>query len=307
MTQPHPEKGEPDDLRAAIEQGRPLRTDRGYRVLIGDEKLDFQPLVLHDPKPLARQLAEAKGARIAEDYVVAAILTNGDIETLRPDEPYDLRARGAEKFLVVRSDRTFRFMIDNADLEWPLPVISGLVVKSLAKLPDGYDLYQEVRGGKGHDIKIDDCILINLDDPGLERFISIEAETTEGLASLPEADEAYLTQQGIEFDVVGDRAGAGVILKGFPLADGVFDQSHVDLLIMLPLGYPDACPDMFYVLPWVRSLKTGQYPHAADVSHQFANQTWQRWSRHSQIWRPGVDGIHTMVARARSAFEKCAK
>lgn len=306
MTDPHPKKDEPDDLRAAIYQGRPLRTDCGYNVLIGDEKLDFQTVILRDPKPLARQIAEAKGVRIVEDYFVAAILTNGDIETLRPDEPYDLRERGAEKVIVVRSDRSFRLMIDNADLEWPLPLISGFVVKSLAKLPDGYDLYQEVRGGKGHDIKIEDCALINLDDLGLERFISIEAETTEGLASMPEADQAYLTQQGIEFEVVGDRSGAGVILKGFQLPEGVFDQTHVDLLIMLPPGYPDACPDMFYVLPWIKALKTGRYPHAADVSHQFAGQTWQRWSRHSQIWRPGVDGIQTMVARARNAFKKCA-
>lgn len=305
MTHPAPGE-EPDDLSAAIREGRPLRPDRGYRLLIGDEKLSFKTVTLTDPLPLSRQIAEAIGARPAEEHVVIAMLPDGDLEDLRPDEPYDLRGRGAEKVLVVRSDRTFRLMVDTADLEWPKPLISGRVLKTLAKLPEGYDLYQEVRGGKGHDKLIEDCDLINLDDPGLERFISIEAETTEGRAQLPSHDDAYLTAEGLDHEVIIEGGRTGVVLKDYPLPEGVFDQTSVDLLILLPTGYPDACPDMFFVSPWIKVARTGRYAHAADRPHQFGGVNWQRWSRHSQKWRPGIDGLHTMIARARVAFDKCA-
>ncbi|NQY97499.1 MAG: multiubiquitin domain-containing protein [Henriciella sp.] len=296
----------PDDLLEAVRQDRPLDTTHGFRVRIADKDLNFKTVVLNDPLPLGRQLAEAAGARVAEDYSVAAILKNGDIETIRPDEPYDLRGRGAEQVIVVPSATSYRFMIDNADLEWPLGVITGAVVKALAKLPAGYDLYQEVRGGQGHDRLIEDCTLINLDDPGLERFISIEAETVEGLAKLPSKDETYLHDQGLTFEVVQTGRGMGVILKDFLLPEGVFDQANADVMILLPNGYPDACPDMFYVSPWIKVVHTGQYARAANVSFQFGGRDWQRWSRHNQAWRPGIDGLHTMIARARTAFQKCA-
>lgn len=305
MTHPLP-GDEPDDLSASIREGRPLHPGHSFRVRIGDENLSFKTIVLNDPLPLGRQFPEAIGARPAEDYVVIAMLQNGDFEDLRPDEPYDLRGRGAEQILVVRSDRTFRLMVDTADLEWPKPIISGHVLKSLAKLPEGYDLYQEVRGGKGHDRLIEDCDLVNLDDPGLERFISVEAETTEGRAQLPSQDDAYLLAEGLEHEIISEGGQTGVVLKAFPLPDGVFDQACVDLLILLPGGYPDACPDMFFVSPWIKVARTGRYAHAADQPHQFGGVNWQRWSRHSRKWRPGIDGLHTMIARARAAFEKCA-
>jgi hypothetical protein len=31
---------------------------------------------------------------------------------------------------------------------------------------------------------------------------------------------------------------------------------------------------------------------------------WQRWSRHNNSWRPGVDGLHTMIKRIEHALAK---
>jgi hypothetical protein len=97
-----------------------------------------------------------------------------------------------------------------------------------------------------------------------------------------------------------------VILRNIALPPGKFDQPLVDVLILLPPGYPDSCPDMFYLLPWVKLVATGSYPRAADQAVSFGGQSWQRWSRHSQEWRPGIDGIHTMMARMRLAVEVAA-
>ena len=60
---------------------------------------------------------------------------------------------------------------------------------------------------------------------------------------------------------------------------------------------------MFFTLPWLRLTEAGRYPTRADVPHMFGGKQWQRWSRHSGAWRPGVDGLHTMITRARHAIE----
>jgi hypothetical protein len=123
---------------------------------------------------------------------------------------------------------------------------------------------------------------------------------------LPDDDREYLTTKEIPFEEVEDGGKKGVILKARPLPGGRFDAASADILIILPGGYPDAAPDMFYLLPWVKLAKGGQYPKKADQAVKFAGKSWQRWSRHNREWRPGVDGIWTMLKRIEDALGKAA-
>ncbi|MBU2607631.1 MAG: multiubiquitin domain-containing protein [Alphaproteobacteria bacterium] len=291
-----------DDLAEAVREGRPLRPGAPFRVLIGDTSLDFEPAVLRDPKPLGRQFVSLVDGQPVDEYLVIAILPNGDFEDIRLDETYDLRGRGAEKVLVVRSDRTFRFKIDEKDLEWPQPCISGFVLKKLAGLAPNYNLWLDVPGG--HDRKIGDCDIIHLDAPGIERFISLIDQTTEGLAALPSADRAFLDGHGMNYELLSSNGQAGVIIHAFQLPDGKFDHANADLLILLPSGYPDCSPDMFYVSPHLTLTPSGRAPKATNVRFSFAGRTWQRWSRHNEAWRPGIDGLRTMLARVQTALNE---
>ena len=121
---------------------------------------------------------------------------------------------------------------------------------------------------------------------------------------LPEADLEYLDSKGIVFQEVEHNGTKGVILKDRPLPQGRFDTIKVDVLILLPNGYPDLAPDMFYLLPWVKLTASKTYPSKADHPLEFGGQKWQRWSRHNPDWRPGVDGLRTMIKRVEDAFEK---
>lgn len=123
---------------------------------------------------------------------------------------------------------------------------------------------------------------------------------------LPAEDREYLTAKGIPFEEVEDGGKKGVILNARPLPDGRFDTSAADILVILPGGYPDVAPDMFHLLPWVKLAKGGQFPKAANKAVSFAGKSWQRWSRHNSEWRPGVDGIWTMLKRIEDALEKAA-
>ncbi|MBP0447264.1 multiubiquitin domain-containing protein [Roseomonas sp. SSH11] len=271
-----------------------------FNIKVADETLNYRPATLTDPMPLGRQILQVTGATPVEEFSLFAILPSGDFEDLRLDEPFDLRGRGAEHFVYFRTDRDFKFTIDNKQLVWGKPIISGAVLRGLANFQPGYDLYLEVRGGQ--DIKVENRDIIDLNKPGIERFITVIAATTEGLTALPTADRTFLEGNGIAYEIVHDGVMAGVVLKAFPLPQGMFDYETADILIQLPAGYPDACPDMFFASPRLR-FQDGRMPMNTEVDQVFAGRTWQRWSRHSQEWRAGVDGLRTMVARVRRALE----
>jgi hypothetical protein len=291
-----------EDVGAAIRENRGLRPADLYRIVVLDDQLNERHLDLSDPVPTARQILQTAAVRPVEDYSVYAILPSGDFEDLRLDETYDLRGRGAERFVIFQTDRAFKFTIDDRQLEWGKPNISGRVLKSLADVPtDTYDLYLEVRGG-GQDVLIRDADLIDLSKPGIERFITLIRDTTEGLGVMPEADQRYLGSHGIAAEMVSDGPHAGVVLKQMLVPAGKFNHPTADVLVILPPGYPDVAPDMFFCDPWLTLASAGRYPTCADQPHAFLGRNWQRWSRHNPSWRPGIDGLHTMIKRIEHAL-----
>lgn len=272
--------------------------DPRFPVLIADEGLNFKKHVFDDPKVLGRQLIEAAGGHPVDEHVAIVILPNGDFEDIRLDESYDLRGRGAEKVLVARTDRVFKFKIDDKDLEWPRECISGFVLRKLADLPANYNLWQEIPGQQ--DRKIADSDVFNLDAKGVERFISLIDQTTEG-DTLPSFDQTFLADHGYQFEVVQEAGKTGIILKSLVLPEGKFNVETTDILVLLPTGYPDCAPDMFYASPHL-TLASGQVPKACSAQLSHAGRVWQRWSRHNNAWRPGADGLRTMVARIKTAL-----
>lgn len=277
-----------------------------FQILIGDAELNFRQIEIPDPIVTGRQILEAAGARPVDEHLAIAVLQDGALETLREEELFDLRAKGAEKVLVFRTDRSYRFKVDDREREYGTNVVSGRTLKILAGVdPATHDVYQEIRGGE--DLLIRNADLVDLAKPGVEKFFTAIAQTTEGLSIfLPPRDVEYLAGRGISYEDGSQPGQAGLVLKGIPVPDGKFDAAAVDILILLPPGYPDCPPDMFYCMPWLKLRSAGQYPRAADQPHPFRGESWQRWSRHNNAWRPGVDGIHTMVKRIELALAEAA-
>lgn len=169
----------PEDLAACAHEGRRPRDHGPYLLEIGDDRLHYRPVVIADPVPTGRQLLDTAGAHPASEYLVFQVLRSGLLEELRPDETTDLRERGIEKFLVFRSDRSFRFELDGRWFEWGGTVISGLTLKTFAGVdPATYGVWLEVRGAE--DRPIDDAEFVDLSTPGVERFFTGIVKTTEG-------------------------------------------------------------------------------------------------------------------------------
>ena len=125
------------------------------------------------------------------------------------------------------------------------------------------------------------------------------------MSFLPALDTEYLVAKGIPYEEIETSGHRALIFKGFRTPIGRYDASTVDVLVLLPPSYNDAGPDMFYTLPWLRLIPEKRYAKAADVQFEFDGQIWQRWSRHADgnYWRPGVDGIRTVLKRISAAME----
>ncbi len=274
-----------------------------YRIRLTKDGVNYRDASVADPIPVGRQILTVAGVRDVENYALFAILPNGEFEDIRLDETFDLRGKGTEVFAYFETDRSYNFTIEERQMSWGKSLISGKALRNLAGVDERYTIYLEVRGG--HDRPIADTDLVDLSGKGIERFITVIRETTEGLVELPAADRRFLEANRLTHEIIDEAGSRGVVIKDFPLPAGKFDRDTVDVMIQLPAGYPDASVDMFYTLPWIKLRASGRFANCADVAHQFAGKTWQRWSRHAD-WRPGIDGVHTMVARAARAFEKAA-
>lgn len=111
---------------------------------------------------------------------------------------------------------------------------------------------------------------------------------------LPERDHAFLTGHHAGHRIVRDGGEVAVVLPDFQLPAG-FSPRTVELLLLIPFGYPDSPLDMFWVSPHV-TLHRAVPAATSDEVH--LGRTWQRFSRHLPpgTWRPGVDGIQSYLA-----------
>ncbi len=169
------------DVQACVREGRPVRPHGPYRIAVGNDRLEFVQTVIHDPVPSGRQVLLEGGFKPVEEHLVFQMLRNGELEELRLDATTDLRSAGVEKFLVFRSDRSFRFELDGTRQEWGGPLISGATLKKLAGVDLAtYGVWQEVRQHGAEDRLIANDELVDLAAPGVEWFFTGLMQTTEG-------------------------------------------------------------------------------------------------------------------------------
>jgi hypothetical protein len=159
-----------DDVGEALRERRPLRPADAYRFLFALNGVNFQPLAVTDPVPLGRQILSAAGLDTRKGHSLFAILENGDFEDVRLDEPFDLRQRGAERFICFDTDRVFKLTLQDHQIAWGSPTLRGAALYTLANLGPDEALYVDVRGGTDRLVEPEE--LIDLNAPGMERFVS---------------------------------------------------------------------------------------------------------------------------------------
>lgn len=141
--------------------------------------IDGKIFEVRDPVVNGRQILDLAEKRPASEFVVLQFLSSGLLEDIRLDETVDLRERGTERFITFKSDRLFRFTLDEREFVWGAARITGAKLKELAGVDAAtYDVWQEMQ--KSEDRKIADADEANLDEKGTERFFTAKKTTTEG-------------------------------------------------------------------------------------------------------------------------------
>jgi hypothetical protein len=193
--------------------------------------------------------------------------------------------------------------------------ITGREVLALVgKKPEGYKLYQHKRGHQP--ILIGPDRVVDLREPGVERFTTMPKDTTEGHATvalrrefrMPQADKEYLDCLGLPWETIVDGESQWLFVHEWTVPVG-YNHSHMSVGLLIPPNYSDSQIDMAYFQP---ALDRVDGKAIANLSNQtIRGEVWQRWSRHrtaANPWRPGVDDIASHLGLVddwlRREFEK---
>ncbi len=142
------------------------------------------------------------------------------------------------------------------------------------------------------DMQVKDSIEVKSGD----KFRVVPPGTFGTVATLPAGQLSreleQLHEQGCETEVHEDSSLTIVIFKKFPLPKG-YNMEATDVLIKVPLSYPNGQLDMFWTEPNLR-LASANGQTATSVE-QILGRQWLRFSWHPQKWNPGRDNILTFV------------
>lgn len=140
-----------------------------FTIKVGNDVLEFRDLDLTDPVPTGRQIIEATGFGPAEEFLIFAVSHDRRLTEVKLDETVDTRRRGEERFLIFKSDRSWRGLIDGKRFEWGAPAIADHVLKWLARVdPATHVVWLEQRDEP--DRLIADDERASLSPAGVERF-----------------------------------------------------------------------------------------------------------------------------------------
>lgn len=113
----------------------------------------------------------------------------------------------------------------------------------------------------------------------------------------------YLAERWPGHTVAQEGGNVVVILPGYEMPAG-FAPRSVDLCLLLPFGFPETQPDMFWADPAV--TLHGRPPAATEATQQIMGRTWQRFSRHlpAGAWRPGIDSLQSWITMIGTRLER---
>jgi hypothetical protein len=198
--------------------------------------------------------------------------------------------------------KLYRFRVDKAHFESAAPLLTGREILAFAgKTPESHLLSMKIAGGSPVQVGADQQV--DLRDKGVERFMTVPREATEGRElkrefSLPSDDVEFLNSRGEDWECIVDASAQWVVLANFRVPNG-YNHPLVRAAIHIAPGYPDAPLDMVYFSPAL-SRADGQ-PIGALSDTSIAGEVFQQWSRHrtgASAWRPGEDGLATHCLHA---------
>lgn len=155
-------------MQPNTENAKPGAGLNGWTINVLDEHFNQRDLSFDDPKVTGQQIALEAGFRPADEAIVLQQLKDGGMEEVHLEELVDLRGAGAERFFVMKGDRTFRLIVDGLRLEWPRDDLTGEAIRKLAGRDDNFEVVQELEDTPDRVIEDDEAV--SLRGGGTEKF-----------------------------------------------------------------------------------------------------------------------------------------
>lgn len=121
-----------------------------------------------DPVPQGRQILSDAGYDPADEHLLIQLLHH-EARSVSLDEPVDLRTEVAKVFMAFRSDRIFRFTINDRGYEWGTELIGEPMLRRLADILNDAVLVLECEDG---DVVLEPHAQVNLSESGTEHIRS---------------------------------------------------------------------------------------------------------------------------------------
>lgn len=279
------------------------KTPKGHTYKIKVDKSLFETNV---ESLSGREILELAGYK-PEDYYLKQILKGNSPVDVKMDQIINVIDPGLERFVTIPKEasdggdkpRTFKFKVDKKMLETESEHMTGsAILQAAGYTVADYFLKQIV---KGQPINIEPDQTVQMSDPGLERFVTIPKEATDGDGGfdLFEEDVENLKNGGFQWETLSSN-GNWLILKKIPLPNG-YNVPEADVAINIPTNYPQGKLDMAYFYPALKRQDGIPIPQT-EVSTDIAGKIYQRWSRHRNriAWRVGVDSIITHIEETKN-------
>lgn len=202
----------------------------------------------------------------------------------------------------------YKIKVDKTKYVVESSTITGREILELAgKTPyDRYLLNQRNKGGGVIKIGYDE--VVDLTQPGIEKFQTLPLDQTDGELrkqfSLPEEDQEYLNNLNADYETIVERNQRWLILYDFSVPDG-YNASKVKAAFKIEPAYPQTQLDMVYFYPALIRQDNKQIKALSNQVIDGVN--YQRWSRHrtgKNPWRPGVDDLSTHITLAKHWLER---
>ena len=164
------------------------------------------------------------------------------------------------------------------------------------KPAEGYAIYLKVKGGQPQRIDLDQKI--DLSQPGVERFVTLPLDQTEGFGgrrdfALPQEDLEWLNNNSGRFELVAE----GGVLPWFFTVSECRPATTTARLTSTSASNPATQTPRSTWSTSTRALERADgRPVPATCVEPFDGKEWQRWSRHrtpANPWRPGIDNLAT--------------
>jgi len=208
--------------------------------------------------------------------------------------------------------KKYRIRVDTQKIDMSVPEPTGRqILEAAGKVPPEKYLLNQKICGQMKAIGLDDKV--DLRAPGVERFVTLPKDQTEGRSSarrafaLPEEDTDLLNAGDYDWETV-ESGGRWLLIHEFPVLPG-FTLPFTSAAIQIPSGYPSAALDMIYFHPAIVRLDGRAIP-ATQATQAIDGKAWQRWSRHytqANPWKLGEYNVVTHLNLALTWVEAAAK